>query len=65
LQGFLLFCHGSTVGAGTTLLTFVELAAKQVANASINLLRGVVTKGGKICSSHYAFISLFMVFYEE
>ena len=47
LQGFLLFCHGSTVGAGTTLLTFVDLAARQVANTSINLLRGVIaTKTG-------------------
>lgn len=46
LQGFLLLCHGSTVGAGSTLLTYVDVASKQVANASLNLLRGAVALSG-------------------
>lgn len=46
LQGFLLLCHGSTVGAGSTLLTYVDAASKQVANSSLNLLRGAVATSG-------------------
>lgn len=42
LQGFLLFSHGSTVGAGTTLLSCIDLASKQMANSSLGLLRGAV-----------------------
>lgn len=47
LQGFVLLCHGSTVGAGPTLLKMVHLAAKQVVDASLTFLRGAVAFSGQ------------------
>lgn len=46
LQGFLLTCHGSTVGAGTTLHTSIRTSAKQVVDCSISLLREAVSSYG-------------------
>lgn len=42
LQGFLLLSHGSTAGAGSTLLSCIDRVTRQVANSSLSLLRGAV-----------------------
>lgn len=43
LHGFLLLCHGSTVGAGPTLHTSIRAAAKQVIDCSLSLLKEAVS----------------------
>ncbi|KAL4179312.1 hypothetical protein AMTRI_Chr13g119420 [Amborella trichopoda] len=43
LQGFLLLCHGSMVGAGPTLCACIRTSAKQVADSSLSLLRQAVS----------------------
>lgn len=43
LQGFLLLCHGSTVGAGPTLLNAIRFSAKQVVDSSLQLLSKAVS----------------------
>ncbi|KAH7372885.1 hypothetical protein KP509_17G026700 [Ceratopteris richardii] len=42
LQGFLLVSHGSTAGAGSTLLSRIEHVSRQVVESSLNLLRTAV-----------------------
>ncbi|KAJ7532814.1 hypothetical protein O6H91_13G021200 [Diphasiastrum complanatum] len=42
LQGFLLLCHGSTVGAGLTLLSSIQLVSKHVLDTSLTLLEAAV-----------------------
>ncbi|KAG0464068.1 hypothetical protein HPP92_020137 [Vanilla planifolia] len=42
LHGFLLHCHGSTVGAGITLHTSIRASAKQVVDTSLALLKEAV-----------------------
>ncbi|EOA38097.1 hypothetical protein CARUB_v10009565mg [Capsella rubella] len=42
LQGFLLCCHGSTVGAGTTLSSIIHVSVKQIVDSSFRLLQGSV-----------------------
>lgn len=39
LQGFLLLSHGSTVGAGPTLSSFVHASVKQVVDSSFKLFK--------------------------
>lgn len=53
LQGFLLHCHGSMVGAGTTLSSSIHASAKQIVDSSFRLLQGSVSLYGKktLCSS--------------
>ncbi|CAH8257810.1 unnamed protein product [Arabidopsis lyrata] len=43
LQGFLLHCHGSMVGAGTTLSSSIHASAKQIVDSSFRLLQGSVS----------------------
>ncbi|XP_074557769.1 uncharacterized protein LOC141813694 [Curcuma longa] len=43
LHGFILLCHGSTVGAGPTLHTNINASAKQVVESSLTLLREAVS----------------------
>ncbi|CAA7402178.1 unnamed protein product [Spirodela intermedia] len=43
LQGFLLLCQGSTVGAGPTLHASIRALAKQVIDQSLSLLRETVS----------------------
>lgn len=43
LQGFLLLCHGSTVGAGPTLLNAIRFSAKQVVDSSLQLLSKAIS----------------------
>ncbi|VVB17214.1 unnamed protein product [Arabis nemorensis] len=43
LQGFLLCCHGSTVGAGSTLSSIIHLSVKQIVDSSFRLLQGSVS----------------------
>ncbi|XP_008800922.1 uncharacterized protein LOC103715161 [Phoenix dactylifera] len=43
LHGFILLCHGSTVGAGPTLHASICASAKQVIDCSISLLREAVS----------------------
>eukprot|EP00252_Welwitschia_mirabilis_P004964 TRINITY_DN15318_c0_g1_i2.p1 TRINITY_DN15318_c0_g1~~TRINITY_DN15318_c0_g1_i2.p1 ORF type:complete len:162 (+),score=29.30 TRINITY_DN15318_c0_g1_i2:258-743(+) len=50
LEQFLLLCHGSTVGAGVTLLKAIHLSAKQVLDLSIALLRKAISLSGKLYS---------------
>ncbi|KAI5066295.1 hypothetical protein GOP47_0018919 [Adiantum capillus-veneris] len=42
LHGFLLLSHGSTAGAGPTLLSCIGRLSRQVVNSSLSLLRGAV-----------------------
>lgn len=44
LQGFLLHCHGSMVGAGTTLSSTIHASVKQIVDSSFRLLQGSVSK---------------------
>ncbi|XP_077220672.1 uncharacterized protein LOC143854537 isoform X2 [Tasmannia lanceolata] len=46
LQGFLLLCHGSIVGAGPTLHAKIRTSAKQVTDCSLSLLREAVNSYG-------------------
>lgn len=48
LQGFLLLCHGSMVGAGPTLRASVRASAKQVIDGSVSLLREAVSSYGML-----------------
>ncbi|XP_019057896.1 PREDICTED: uncharacterized protein LOC104812031 [Tarenaya hassleriana] len=43
LQGFLLHCHGSTVGAGPTLSSNIHSSVKQIVDTSFRLLQGSVS----------------------
>ncbi|KAF8104980.1 hypothetical protein N665_0165s0065 [Sinapis alba] len=43
LQGFLLCCHGSTVGAGPTLSSLIHLSVKKIVDSSFRLLQGSVS----------------------
>lgn len=43
LQGFLLICHGGTVGAGPTLHESIRTSAKQVVDSSLSLLKEAVS----------------------
>ncbi|KFK44384.1 hypothetical protein AALP_AA1G250400 [Arabis alpina] len=43
LQGFLLCCHGSTVGAGSTLSSIIHVSVKQIVDSSFRLLQGSVS----------------------
>ncbi|CAA7059412.1 unnamed protein product [Microthlaspi erraticum] len=38
-QGFLLCCHGSTIGAGPTLSSTIHSSVKQIVDSSFRLLR--------------------------
>ncbi|XP_010924164.1 uncharacterized protein [Elaeis guineensis] len=51
LHGFLLLCHGSTVGAGPTLHASICASAKQVIDCSLSLLREAVSSCDS-CSSN-------------
>ncbi|CAA7037963.1 unnamed protein product [Microthlaspi erraticum] len=42
-QGFLLCCHGSTIGAGPTLSSTIHSSVKQIVDSSFRLLRGSVS----------------------
>ncbi|KAL1531882.1 hypothetical protein AAHA92_31968 [Salvia divinorum] len=46
LQGFLLLSHGSSVGAGPTLLSCIHGSVKQVVDSSFMLLQGAVSSYG-------------------
>jgi hypothetical protein len=46
LQGFLLACHGSTVGAGPTLHKFITNSAKGVVDSSFSLFKLAVSAYG-------------------
>jgi hypothetical protein len=46
LQGFLLACHGSTVGAGPTLHKFITSSAKGVVDSSFSLFKLAVSAYG-------------------
>ncbi|KAL1531885.1 hypothetical protein AAHA92_31971 [Salvia divinorum] len=48
LQGFLLLSHGSSVGAGPTLLSCIHGSVKQVVDSSFMLLQGAVSSYGGI-----------------
>lgn len=50
LQGFLLCCHGSTVGAGSTLSSIIHLSVKQIVDSSFRLLQGSVSLYGTYVS---------------
>ncbi|KAJ4814533.1 cyclin-D1-binding protein [Rhynchospora pubera] len=43
LQGFLLFCHSSTVGAGPTLHKLIHGASKRVMDSSISLFKETIS----------------------
>lgn len=43
LQGFLLCCHGSTVGAGSTLSSLIHVSVKKIVDSSFRLLQGSVS----------------------
>ncbi|EOA35511.1 hypothetical protein CARUB_v10020718mg [Capsella rubella] len=43
LQGFLLHCHGSMAGAGTTLFSSIQASVKQIVGTSFRLLQGSVS----------------------
>lgn len=47
LQGFLLHCHGSMVGAGPTLSSSIQASVKQIVESSFRLLQGSVSLHGK------------------
>lgn len=47
LQGFLLCCHGSTVGAGSTLSSLIHVSVKKIVDSSFRLLQGSVSLYGK------------------
>ncbi|XP_024538630.1 cyclin-D1-binding protein 1 homolog [Selaginella moellendorffii] len=47
LQGFLLLCHGSTVGAGPTLLSTVQAVAKGALESSLSLLESALSLGSQ------------------
>ncbi|KAL6007388.1 hypothetical protein ACLOJK_032885 [Asimina triloba] len=51
LQGLLLLCHGSMVGAGPTLCASIRSSAKQVVDCSISLFRGGVSPKDSGCTS--------------
>ncbi|KAJ0241144.1 Cyclin-D1-binding protein [Hirschfeldia incana] len=46
LQGFLLLCHGSMVGAGPTLSSSIRASVKQIVDSSFKLLHGSVSLYG-------------------
>ena len=46
LQGFLLACHGSTVGAGPTLHKYITISAKGVVDSSFSLFKLAVSAYG-------------------
>lgn len=46
LHGFILLCHGNTVGAGPTLHANINVSAKQVVERSLTLLREAVSSYG-------------------
>ncbi|RID55786.1 hypothetical protein BRARA_G03029 [Brassica rapa] len=46
LQGFLLLCHGSMVGAGPTLSSSIQASVKQIVDSSFKLLHGSVSLYG-------------------
>ncbi|CAN6938154.1 unnamed protein product, partial [Brassica oleracea] len=48
LQGFLLLCHGSMVGAGPTLSSSIQASVKQIVDSSCKLLHDSVSLYGKI-----------------
>lgn len=52
LQGFLLLCHGSMVGAGPTLGASIRASAKQVIDSSLSLLREGVSSYGMLSTYH-------------
>ncbi|KAF8098688.1 hypothetical protein N665_0261s0053 [Sinapis alba] len=47
LQGFLLLCHGSMVGAGPTLSSSIQASVKQIVDSSFKLLHGSVSLYGR------------------
>ncbi|URD88121.1 hypothetical protein MUK42_26679 [Musa troglodytarum] len=59
LHGFLLFCHGSTVGAGPTLHASISASVKQVVECSIVLLREAVCYHGVYDTSNHRNIESF------
>jgi len=46
LLGFLLCCHGSTLGAGPTLSSIVHGSVKQIVDSSFRLFQGSVSLYG-------------------
>ncbi|KAK1301450.1 hypothetical protein QJS10_CPB12g00303 [Acorus calamus] len=56
LQGFLLLCHGSTVGAGQTLCSNIHSSAKEVTDRSSTLLREGASSYGTHVSSRKSLI---------
>lgn len=46
LQGFLLLSHGSKVGAGPTLSSYIHASVKQVVDCSFMLLKDAVSSYG-------------------
>ncbi|GLJ24863.1 hypothetical protein SUGI_0475480 [Cryptomeria japonica] len=46
LHGFLLLCHGSTVGAGPTLRNAIQLSAKQVVDSSLQFINKAISVTG-------------------
>ncbi|CAG7904340.1 unnamed protein product, partial [Brassica rapa] len=48
LQGFLLLCHGSMVGAGPTLSSSIQASVKQIVDSSFKLLHGSVSLYGAV-----------------
>lgn len=47
LQGFILCCHVSTVGAGPTLSSLIHVSVKKIVDSSLRLLQGSVSLYGK------------------
>lgn len=56
LQGFLLFCHSSTVGAGPTLHKSIHGASKRVVDSSIFLFKETISFYGTELSWILAFL---------
>ncbi|MFS8018023.1 putative cyclin-D1-binding protein [Helianthus anomalus] len=52
LQGFLLLSHGSMIGAGTTLTSYIHASVKQVVDCSFMLLKESVASYGNNSKSH-------------
>lgn len=57
LQGFLLLCQGSSVGAGPTLRASIRSLAKQVIDHSLSLLRETVSSYGSLLLPPFSAIS--------
>ncbi|KAF5764149.1 putative cyclin-D1-binding protein [Helianthus annuus] len=52
LQGFLLLSHGSMIGAGTTLTSYIHASVKQVIDCSFMLLKESVASYGNNSKAH-------------